>query len=389
MKYQNIVPVMRNGRQYFRARLSLPYDPALGLKPPPRDFYGRTKAEAHAKRAQWKPDIAPEGAELLLLDFVRETYLRAESQRAESGRISWGYFDARKRRIAKNLLDPATKEVQVCMLRRVSLGSLRPQYVDEWFQSLHRAKLRQEDLHRCGDDIRAILKMARHYLPQPVDAYLQGVDIPPLPHRIKPTEIFEPNLVLGTITNESLPLADRCLVAFEFVMNCRPSEIFALTWDDIDLDLGIVHFHKRTVGTKEGYQVLAGSKTGAAGMRSWVMGKTLTEMMRAYKEQSPTTKEGWVFTTRRGLPLTNERFKDLWPQIRQSLNLPAGPTFYSLKHAGNSYALAHGVSSQAQAAKMGHTTDRMARETYREILDAEKHSSVDVYQSALAGGKHA
>lgn len=91
----------------------------------------------------------------------------------------------------------------------------------------------------------------------------------------------------------------------------------------------------------------------------------------------------FVFCRSDGHGYDKDAFANEWPRVREALALPEGPTFYSLKTAGNSYALANGVSSAAQARKMGHTSTRMADNTYRQILNAEIVNAVEVYRRKL------
>jgi integrase len=58
-----------------------------------------------------------------------------------------------------------------------------------------------------------------------------------------------------------LLIEDRALIAFLFTIQCRPSELFALTWDDIDLRSGTVSFNKATrLTAKNKGEVTGGSK---------------------------------------------------------------------------------------------------------------------------------
>ena len=68
--------------------------------------------------------------------------------------------------------------------------------------------------------------------------------------------------------------------------------------------------------------------------------------------------------------------------IRKQLGLPEGPTFYSLKHLGNSYLQSRGATAAAAAYRMGHADDRMARSTYRVLL-AEKSDAARIFDSAF------
>ncbi len=87
----------------------------------------------------------------------------------------------------------------------------------------------------------------------------------------------------------------------------------------------------------------------------------------------------YVFYRSDGSRHDKDSFADACERIRKELKLPDGPTFYSLKTTGNTYALANGNPSAVQAKKMGHTTTRMADNDYRTIMDAEIVKAVEIY----------
>jgi integrase len=145
-------------------------------------------------------------------------------------------------------------------------------------------------------------------------------------------------VALKPIRRKLPPLMDRCLVAFQFFMMCRPSEMWALTWEDVDLKSGRVLLNKAMRAVSGGFAVSSGSKIGPRGDRSAEMGETLTGLLRALRKAAMASsgQSNHVFTTLTGMPITGWRWnKNVWPRVRKNLELPDGPTFYSLKALGN------------------------------------------------------
>jgi integrase len=149
-------------------------------------------------------------------------------------------------------------------------------------------------------------------------------------------------------------------------------------WSDLDLKNGLVMFEKAMRRTDDGFKVTAGTKTAQKGVRQVPLGANPTQLLRTLKAVATANGygEGPVFTwqgkrDKHPKRLNNDRMRYAWADAKASLGLPDGPQFYSLKHLGNSHALRKGVNAETQAKKMGHTTPRMARETYREIADPE------------------
>lgn len=196
----------------------------------------------------------------------------------------------------------------------------------------------------------------------------------------KAKNVFNAEDTLERIHDESLPIASRAIVAFELILNCRPNEKWALRWSDIDWQTEQVHHYKAFSKDQHGFTLRDSTKTGRRGDRRLPpLGKFLADLLR--RVQKARMKQGtasdYLFCEKK------DSFKYAWRRIRAELNLQEGPTFYSLKTTGNSYALANGISSAAQAKKMGHTTTRMADNTYRTLMDAEVVEAVEVYGKPL------
>ena len=97
-----------------------------------------------------------------------------------------------------------------------------------------------------------------------------------------------------------------------------------------------------------------------------------------------------IFSTIEGRLLNDSNFYDrIWPQIVKSLGLPAGPTFYSLKHLGNSFAQAAGVMPEAQRKKMRHSSTQQATTTYRVVGDSELDRATAVFDELFPNGASA
>lgn len=385
-KYVGIRTVVKNGHTYKVARLHFPFDEELGYKPAPKDFYGKTDAEADRKRREYKPEKKDVDLSVSFIDYIEKTFLKEQEVKATIGNradggISWRYYEHRLWRMKKYILDPEIESLKHLKIRSVRLGALQPNHIEQFFKAVEKEMVRSEDRHRLRDDLKACLKSAKSKLPHPVRLYFDDVEVPALKKRIKPVAVYDPSIIFKVVTDERKPIHDRCLVAFQFITQCRPQELFALNWDDFDLHNGSVTFWKKVTKTAKGWVIVDGTKTGDKGVRTIALGNFLTNLLKQHKLVQKKNKGNFVFTTRRGEMLHKERFKDLWPQVRESLKLPDGPTFYSLKHLGNSFALANGSTTQAQSQKMGHTTDRMAREIYRETLDSEKIKAVSVFDS--------
>jgi integrase len=399
-RYINISEVTKDGKRYYRARLYFPFDESLGFKPEPKDFWGRTKEEADRKRTGYKPEKKTLDKKTSFIDYVESVFLPEQEIKADRGEMSWRYYENRRNRLKRFLIDPTIKGLADCLIRKVRLGALDPIHIDEFFKAVKAARIRQEDEFRLKVDLRAILKSARLRIPHKIYEYFDGLDVATLPKRIRPIKTFSVEMIYDAVTDEAKPIEYRCLAAFLFTMQCRPQEMFALEWDDLDLQGGLVTFYKKVVKTKLGWQVVDGTKTDDKGVRTVALPKFLVELLKQHKKERAMGLSGsikevppFVFLTNYNAMLHKERWKDFWngskksqwPGVRAILGLPKGPTFYSLKHLGNSFALQITNNTHAQSQKMGHTSDRMARQDYRVLMSAEKQQSADVFDNHFGG----
>lgn len=399
-RYINISEVKKDGKKYFRARLYFPFDTNLGYKPPPKDFWGRTKEEADRKRTEYKPEKKTLDKKTLFVEYVETTFLKEQEIKAERGEISWAYFEHRRNRLKRFIIAPTDKGIADCLIRKVRLGALDPIHIDEFFKAIQAARIRQEDEARLKMDLRTILKSARLRIPHRIYEYFDGLDVASMPSRLRPIKTFTTEMVYAAVMDASKPIEYRCLAAFLFAMQCRPQEMFALEWDDLDLEAGCITFYKKVVKNKDGWGVVDGTKTGDKGVRTVGLPRFLVQLLLEHKAErarliASSDKEipPFVFLTNYNAMIHKERWKDFWngstkskwPGVRSILGLPKGPTFYSLKHLGNSFALQITNNTHAQATKMGHTSDRMARQDYRMLMDGEKQAAADVFDTHWGG----
>jgi integrase len=398
-RYININPVMRDGEQYYRARLFLPFDVELGIKPRPIDFYSKTKEGADRKRAAYKPNDKKLDKHTGFVDLVRVVYIPAVRKRIDDKEISYGYGSYSISLLQRFLITPDEKDapnVFAAAIRRVRLGLLTPTMTIEYFAALKADHVAAEATHRIKQQIAGALRLVKDRLAYPLVTFFEDVKLPTIITNMD-RAMYDHEQVFAICRGSHFLIEDRALIGFLFMVQCRPSEMFALQWDDINLQNGIVSINKATRLTeKNKYEVTAGSKvqrkgeiSDDAGIRRVKMPALLTTLLRdlqKYRKDMGNTSP-WVFITASGLPLQpGIRIRRRWAAIVKRTGLPSGagaPTFYSLKHIGNSWALYKGVSGEAQAKKMGQTSSHMATRNYRTILTPEKQRQADVFDTHL------
>jgi len=381
-KYPNCRKRQIGRYTYWVARLVFPPDPIVGVRPKSKEFSAKTAAEAHRAREEYRKKFAQNpkaDRNTTLLDFLRNEFIPFEEARYRSGELSWGRYQERKSRLTRFVLQHP-KATRIC---RTSLATLTPELLERFFDDLLKSNIGSNRRNMVRQDLMLALRKAKRRLPFPVTEYF--LDIRVAKEERKPKKLFKAEDVLDRLVDESLPIEARAVVGFEFIINCRPNEMWALLWSDIDWETQRVTICKAVQRSEHGFTVKQSTKSGRKGDRLLPLGSLLVDLLGRLQKQRMATgcASDYVFCQADGRPYEKDRFKFAWQGIRESLNLPAGPTFYSLKTSGNSYALANGISSAAQAKKMGHTTTRMADNDYRVVMDAEIVGAVEVYGNRL------
>jgi len=218
-------------------------------------------------------------------------------------------------------------------------------------------------------------------LPESVPEYFREIEKPIIGRRKR--AYYEPEYVFNIIQDESKNLAARTVVAFQFLMLCRPSEYAALTPQDVNFETGEVIFNKafRKVGPDE-FKVMPNTKSGEESNRSVIMPSFLLELMKRHcKNLKPNQ---YIFRTARGHAITNFKAKGYWKWVRTQLGMDKGPTMYSLKSSGNSYYQAMGLTPEALRFTTGHATDsKMLITNYRVPVRAEEQRRHTIVEEAI------
>jgi len=353
-------PIIYKAKPYapthgYRARIRYPFDPDLGFAPKEKSFYGKTAAEADKALADFLL-LERQQRGVAIVPAARQAigeYAKAEYLPDLKARVSYKSYDTRERYLAKHFFADNVASIP--------LRVLEPSHLEAFFRKLQREKVSPDKRYTLKLDIGGVLKMARHYLPKPYGDYLLEVKVQ-LPQRKAP--VFNPDDVLDAIYDENKPLEARILVAFLFIMRCRPSEMFALNKADISLrddGTGTVTFDKSTTQEKDGWTITPGTKTGESD--TVALTEPLTGLLRQWLGRPESLRSLLLFPTRTGGFYNPSSFRKQWTHVRSALGLPDLP-FYALKATGITYCAEAGVSASVQKTATRHSTTRMIDSVY-------------------------
>jgi|GEM_PF-2750887 len=379
------------GKVRWRCRVYFPFDEETGTYPIPRyrDYTGQSAAEAYKKGEEARlthlaspPTTDPSP---VFSEWLRDTFIPIQEKLAETGATDWDRFKAMRSRLQRFVIDAKTPNVSKCAVGRARISKLQPHMIGDLLDAMLRDGVAYSPRLEIRNDLSAALRKAERWLPQkPIAVYFSGLSVDKPASAKRP--IFDPELIGAVILDDSKPLAERAVCAFQMFTLCRPSEIWALDWNDLDLDNCTGRLGKRVRSSPAGgFAIKPGSKTedqdSGAGRPLYLL-PDLAQMLRSLRKlrMARGRVTPHVFQTAEGNRINNDSFqKRVWPRIKKSLGLPDGPTFYSLKHAGNSYLASKGIDAATRAKLMGHTTERMANRNYRRVPTKEEVDAISIF----------
>jgi integrase len=185
------------------------------------------------------------------------------------------------------------------------------------------------------------------------------------PRVLTPTEL--------TALVDRLPERYRALVLLDAYGSLRWSEVVALRREDLDLEARTVRVCRKLVEV-DGEWVWGEPKTkGSARVVDLpeVIIKPLAEHLLRFpplRDQSDPEREGLIFYGERGGPVRRHAFGSVWRKASAEVGL-GGVRVEWLRHSGASLAYLATRDLKAVAARLGHTSVRMADEVYVGLYD--------------------
>ena len=145
------------------------------------------------------------------------------------------------------------------------------------------------------------------------------------------------------------------MILFAAYTGMRPGELFALEWDDIDVERNLVHVtkaHDRVGGVKK-------PKSGKD--RTIALPPPAAEALARVR---PTLDAPHVWLTKTGKCFRQPTLSTYWTPVRNAAGFP-GKDFYELRHFCATHLLERGLAAEDVAHQLGHTDGgRLVMSTY-------------------------
>ncbi len=168
----------------------------------------------------------------------------------------------------------------------------------------------------------------------------------------------------------------------------RVSEVTALTWDNVDLDQGIITVEKILIN-KDRSWVFGTPKTQSS-YRDIKIGSTLINILKEHKSRQKLrmlrygefyTRSNFVCTKENGVNVTPASCKSSGRKLRDDLMIDFN--FHSLRHTHATLLLESGAKPKDIQARLGHSRISITLDTYAHLTEKMKNETVDIFERAM------
>ena len=280
---------------------------------------------------------------------------------------------------------------------RPDLGHVRLEHLDApAVQAFVNAKLASGLSPRTVQYLHAILRRALgqaerwDLVPRNV---ARLVDAPSVrPPKVEPFTPKEAHAFLAAVRGHRL----EALFITAIATGCRQGELFALRWDDVDLEAGRLQVrHSLWWSRRTGQRAweLTDPKTDRSRRSLDLPAVARTALqehrVRQWEERlqaGPLWEDhGFVFATQAGKPLDSPNVTHALHRLLAQAGLRR-MRFHDLRHAAASLLLAQGLQLREIMEVLGHSQIALTANTYAHLVPAMKREAADRMDAALSGG---
>jgi integrase len=281
-----------------------------------------------------------------------------------------------------------TKHV-VPALGKTKRGALKPAALERLYGAKLAAGLSPRTVHHIHTVLHTALEQALKwgYVPRNVAAVVSPPAVPEKETRWPTSD--EVRRLIGAATADRL----RGLWALAAYTGMRQGELLGLTWNDVDLDAGVVHVRRILVKVKERRPTYGEPKTKRS-RRQVPLTEDAVAALRAHKARQAEEKlalgpeyAGYnlVFATQLGTPLAGTVVQAGFKRALARADLPRAIRFHDLRHAAATMMLGNGVDVPATARILGHARNSTTLDVYGHAVPSKLGDAVAALQRALRG----
>lgn len=157
----------------------------------------------------------------------------------------------------------------------------------------------------------------------------------------------------------------------------RQGELLGLTWQDVDLEAGIIHVRQQLTNVPGQPLALSALKTQRS-QRDIVLGAGLIERLRRYRAEMPGEL---LFPSLAGTPADRRNLVRMFKALLVRAGLP-DMRFHDLRHTAASLMAAEGVHPSVMQERMGHTDVAMTLGVYTHVADGLQRRAAEALERA-------
>ncbi len=167
---------------------------------------------------------------------------------------------------------------------------------------------------------------------------------------------------------------------FAVETGCRPGEILALQWSDVDYERRVVRITK-TLSYVDGKMYVNPTKT-KSGVRSIPLSSRLvTDLKRLYVKT--TDRDGYVFVNEGGKPINGGVLERKFKKILEKAKLPTTHRLYDLRHTCATLLLLGGEHPKIVSERLGHASVSITLDTYSHVLPTMQEQATSTLERML------
>ena len=198
---------------------------------------------------------------------------------------------------------------------------------------------------------------------------------------VDPPRVPRPQLSVWTIDQlrDFLSLASSHRWSAAFVLlattGMRRSEVLGLRWSDIDLDdcsLSIV----RTLTVVEGRPIVTTPKTMASRRLVYLDASTV-DALRAHRDMSTVSRDGYVFQSADGEPVNPASFSNTFDRLVARSGMPR-IRLHDLRHTYATLALRLGTHPVLLSERLGHSSIAVTIDRYSHVIPGIDRNAADI-----------
>ncbi|MGI8912454.1 MAG: site-specific integrase [Chloroflexota bacterium] len=348
-------------------------------KPDIREVYGQTRAEVQQKLQALQRLVQQGGVtgrHALTVAELLEQWLQDCAARGLRQKTLASY-----RQIVHSYLAPG--------LGRIKVADLRPEHIRKFLADLTGLKLSPATVRYARTLLHGALRLA-----MAMDVVGRNVTDPVRPPRYRRPEVHPPApadvaKLLDAAVNDRL----MALWTLAVYSGCRPGELLALRWQDIDWKIGHLAIRHTLTKVDGAPAVIAEPKT-ARGRRTVNLPSDAMDALRQHRQRQLEERHllgteyqnaNLVFCSHTGTPLQQRNVVRSFKRLLLHAGMSKTIRLYDLRHAHATALLAAGVHPKVASERLGHASVSLTLDTYTHSVQGLDADAAARVQRAIRG----